>query len=86
MKKEDYSYTYYYGNTGNTARHDKSYSNSSTNLFSAVSLSGGYTRPLGRIADLRIEPYLKIPLAGMGWNHLPLLSAGVHIGLTKKLF
>jgi hypothetical protein len=86
MKKEDYTYTYYYGNTGTTAQHDKSYANSSTNLFSAVSLSAGYTRPLGRIADLRIEPYLKVPLSGMGWNRLPLLSAGVHIGLTKKLF
>jgi hypothetical protein len=86
MKKEDYTYTYYYGNTGTTAQHDKTYSNSSTNLFSAVSLSAGYTRPLGNIADLRIEPYLKVPLSGMGWNRLPLLSAGIHIGLTKKLF
>jgi hypothetical protein len=86
MKKEDYTYTYYYGNTGTTAQHDKTYSNSSTNLFSAVSLSAGYTRPLGKIADLRLEPYLKIPLSGMGWNRLPLLSAGIHIGLTKKLF
>lgn len=86
MKKEQYDYLYYYGSTGNYAWHNKSYSNSSTNLFSAIHISGGYTRHLGKIADLRIEPYLKIPVSKMGYGELPLLSSGIHIGLTKKLF
>lgn len=84
MKKEDYNYVYYYGNSGTYATHYKKYSNSSKYYFSVLQLSGGYTRSLGKISELRIEPYLKIPIAGMGVGKLPLLSAGLRIGLTKK--
>lgn len=86
MKKEDYEYLYYYGGSGTSATHYKSYKNSSRNLFSAVQLTGGYTHKVGKIGDLRIEPYLKIPIAEMGFGQLPLMSAGIHVGITRKLF
>jgi hypothetical protein len=86
MKKEDYGYEYYYAGSGTSATHYKSYTNAAANLFSAVHLSGGYTHSLGKIGDLRLEPYLKIPLSGMGSGKMPLSSAGLHIGLTRKLF
>ena len=54
--------------------------------FSIMHLSGGITRPLGKIGDLRIEPYFKIPLTGLGSGKLPLLSTGIHLGITRKLF
>lgn len=84
MKKEDYTY--------DITRYGISYSsdytyNESRNTFSAVlNLSGGYTHKLGKMGDLRIEPYIKLPLRKVGIGSLPLQSAGVYIGLTKNIF
>lgn len=83
MKEEKYVYQYYYGSAG-PVPHGKKYKNSSNNLFSNISVSGGYTHRLGNVADLRIEPYVKIPISGMGIAKLPLFSTGVHVGITKK--
>ena len=86
MKKEDYEYLYYYGGSGYSVKHYKTYKNSSRNFFSAVQLTGGYSRKIGGIGHLRIEPYLKIPIAEMGYGKLPLMSAGVRVGMTRELF
>jgi hypothetical protein len=86
MKKEDYAYEYYYGNSGTYATHRWIYDNSANNLFSVLNISAGYSRPLGRIADLRIEPYLRLPFRGLGYNSIKFSSAGVHVALVKDIF
>ncbi len=86
MKKEAYDYVYYYATPGTYATHHKVYKNSSTNLFSVITISAGYTHRLGNWCELRVEPYVKRPVAGVGFGKLPMLSTGIHIGLTKKLF
>jgi hypothetical protein len=83
MKEENYTYNYYYGTSG-PVPHQKEYKNSSTDLFSAMSISGGYIHRLGNFADVRIEPYLKLPMYGMGIGELPFLSTGLQVGITKK--
>lgn len=83
MKEENYTYNYYYGTAG-PVPHNKEYKNASTNLFSNISISGGYNHRLGNFADLRIEPYVKMPLAGMGIGKLPLFSTGLQVGFAKK--
>lgn len=86
MKKEDYDYLYYYGTTGTQAVHHKSYLHSSNNLFSVLQLTTGYRYQFTPSAALRIEPYLKIPLSGIGIGNMKLVSAGINIGFTKTLF
>lgn len=83
MKQEDYVYNYYYGSYGPVA-HEKRYDNGSTNLFSSISVSAGYTHQLGGVGDLRIEPYVKLPLSGIGTGKLPLFSTGIHVGVSRK--
>ena len=83
MTEENYTYDYYYGTVGPVS-HKKQYTNGSTNLFSNVSLSAGYIHPLGNFADLRIEPYFKVPMSGLGVGSLPLFSMGLQVGVTKK--
>lgn len=83
MKQEDYTYNYYYGTFG-PVPHQKKYKNSSTDLFSAMSISAGYIHRLGNFADVRIEPYLKLPVYGIGIGELPFLSTGLQIGVAKK--
>lgn len=86
MKTENYNYGYYYYNTGETHYYDHSYKSSSKTILSVVQLTGGYTKRLGKAGDLRIEPYLKIPLRGVGIGSMPFQSAGIHVGFTKEIF
>lgn len=86
MKKESYDYTYYYTATGQEVKRSRSYDSDSRHLFAAAQLSGGYTRRVGRSMDIRIEPYLKLPLRKVGYYELPLTSFGVHAGITRRLY
>jgi hypothetical protein len=86
MKEESYDYTYYYTATGQEVKRSRSYYSDSRHLFAAAQLSGGYSRRLGKAVELRIEPYLKLPLRKVGYYKLPLTSFGVHAGITRKLF
>jgi len=33
-----------------------------------------------------VEPYLRLPLAGIGTGKLPIMSAGINIGITRRLW
>jgi hypothetical protein len=84
MKQQNYKYEIYYYNTGTSHNYSKFYKNSSNYFFSNLAISGGYIHRLGNFADLRIEPYLKLPVSGIGIGSLPMFSAGLQIGITKK--
>jgi hypothetical protein len=86
MKEENYSYEYYPPPASGyqPSQHHKVFKNSSSHLFSNVSLSGGYERSLGNLVDLRVEPYLKLPISTVGIGSLPLFSMGLQVGITKK--
>jgi len=83
MQKEDYDYLYerygvkYYGN--------KYYKKSTQNWLATVNISGGYQQKIGQLGQLRIEPYIKIPVSGMGVGNLPITSAGVQAGLVLPI-
>ncbi|MFI5193254.1 MAG: outer membrane beta-barrel protein [Chitinophagales bacterium] len=80
MKKENYSYTVEYG--GSAWPHNAAYKNSGNNFLSILQISGGYEYNWGKIGRIRIEPYLKIPLTGVGIGQLAISSAGLHLGIT----
>ncbi len=80
MKKENYAYTAEYG--GSAWAHNASYKNSGNNFLSILQISGGYEYNWGKIGRIRIEPYLKIPLTGVGIGQLAISSAGLHLGIT----
>ncbi|MGZ3957997.1 MAG: hypothetical protein ACXVBT_08920 [Flavisolibacter sp.] len=86
MKKENYDYLYYYPQTGQSLYWNKSYTNASSHILSVAQFSAGYAHHLGKSTDIRIEPYLKFPLKGVGIGSLPLQSGGVHLVLTGKIF
>ena len=86
MTKQDYEYEYYYPMTGQSYNSYKSYNSASNHILSVAQFSGGYTHKLGKIGELRIEPYIKMPLKGVGIGSLYLRSAGIQIGVTRKMF
>ena len=80
MKKENYNMVL--GHPGYEHDSAYSYNNSSRDIFSVLQLSGGYERSIGTNTNIWIEPYLKIPLQGIGIGSMPISSAGFYIGIS----
>ena len=83
MKKESYEYHATY--SGNYYVGNKDYKNSTTNLFSVANISGGYQFIFKNNNSLRIEPYFKVPLSGLGIGKLPFSSTGISAAYTLPL-
>ncbi len=47
-------------------------------------LSAGYTKNLSQKTQLRLEPYVQIPIKGIGVGAMPVLSSGLHLIITRK--
>jgi hypothetical protein len=88
MSSEKYTYSYEYNNGGNSWSDDSSWhiKKPSQYPFSIINISGGFEQRLGKVGNLRIEPYLRIPLTGMGTGKLPIMSTGINIGITRQLW
>jgi hypothetical protein len=83
MKKEAYDYTVDY--YGVQHKYNKQYNNASRNWVSILNLSIGYEKKIGKAGSLRLEPYLKLPLKGVGIGDMPIGSKGVLIGFTRPI-
>ena len=83
MKKESYDYTAEF--SGNTYPGKRTYANAGNNIFSIIELSAGYERAISHSTMIRIEPYVKIPLAGVGIGSMPISSAGIYLGIIHLL-
>ena len=87
MQQEDYIYNYtdedkphvYYDNRkewhGSTGRYN----------FSQLNVSAGYERALSRRLSWQVEPFVKVPLKGVGYYKINLLSTGAFFSLRYKL-
>jgi hypothetical protein len=47
-------------------------------------LSFGYEKTIGNHSHVRIEPYLKIPLKGIGVGSMQVMNAGLQLAVTRK--
>jgi hypothetical protein len=47
----------------------------------AINLSAGYEQRTGKQNSIRIEPYIQIPIRGIGVGTMPVTSAGLRIGI-----
>ncbi len=81
MKKEDYYYYYTYSNMP-YAVHEKPYSyTGNKSLFSILNLSAGFERKISDRTSLIAEPYISLPLSGVGDGAVKLYSTGLQIGI-----
>lgn len=60
---------------------ERSYVNANQHLFAVLNLSAGYEYEAGPHWRLQAEPYVKVPLTGVGAGKVQLLSAGVYFGM-----
>ena len=84
MRSENYDYEYVQNNQPGGHNY-LSYKNETKNWFSVVNFSIGYTHKLGYIGNIRVEPYLKLPIKNIGVGNLPIMSTGLNIGFIKPL-
>jgi len=81
MTREDYDYTA----VSNGWDVNGSLTNypSSTHLFAVINFGAGYERNISNTLSMRIEPYFKVPVKGIGTGDLYMSSTGINIGVTK---
>ncbi|MCW3119541.1 MAG: hypothetical protein JWM28_3623 [Chitinophagaceae bacterium] len=86
MKKETYVYLSKDPATGTTDYYSRTWNNKNKHYFSVLDLSAGYERKFTKSISLIAEPYLKIPLSGIGNGKMKLSSAGLLLTLSVKPF
>jgi hypothetical protein len=85
MKKETYDYIYITP-SGQTYNYIHTETNQNKHYFSVLTLSGGYQYKLNNRLSFIAEPYLKIPLGGVGAGKVKLNSAGIMFTAAIKPF
>jgi hypothetical protein len=76
MKKESYDYLYVTP-AGLPYTYLKTIDNKNKHYFSVVTISGGYRYKLNKHISLNMEPYIKLPVAGVGAGKIKLNSSGI---------
>ena len=84
MKNETYNYSYTFA--GIVFPKSYSINNENQHNFSVVTLSGGYQYNLSPRVSFSAEPYVKVPLKGVGFGKVHLKGAGVMFNVTVKPF
>ncbi|HQW93603.1 MAG TPA: hypothetical protein PKY28_10910, partial [Ferruginibacter sp.] len=54
--------------------------------FSVLTLSGGYQHKFNGWLSLQAEPFVKLPLGGVGFGKVKLNSSGLLLTVTVKPF
>jgi hypothetical protein len=75
----NYSSTYAYGPSGYTVPNSNKY------FFGVLNLNATYERQLNSKVGISVEPYLKLPIANIGYSQVRLQSTGVAVGLKWNL-
>jgi hypothetical protein len=83
MDKEDYT-LHYISSSGTTYPYPFKSDSNSNYLFSIWNLSVGMERSLGRHFSIQAEPYLKVPLKGLGIGSMRMDSYGILFTLKYK--
>jgi hypothetical protein len=84
MKRE--TYTYYYKRYGTLLSREYTINDQNNHLLSILTLSAGYRYRLSNRVAFAAEPYLKLPLGGVGFGNLKLKSGGVLFSAIVKPF
>ncbi len=80
MKKESYE-MYYTRLNGQPGYATPVYTTGKTHALSSAMVGAGYTRRVGNHINLMAEPFVKLPLSGVGEGKIKLISGGINIGI-----
>ena len=60
------------------------YPKNTTNIPAVIFMSAGLQHNITNSLKINIEPYLKLPVTGIGVGKLPVTSAGIQIGISRN--
>jgi hypothetical protein len=83
MNKEYYNYAFI--KNGEEHYGSAPYYHTTKDWFSVLNLGAGYQLQTGSKTNLRIEPYFKTTLGGVGTGDLPISSIGLNVGITRRI-
>jgi hypothetical protein len=83
MKKEEYHYYYQYTN-GSPGYRSRSNTSTERHWLGIVNLSAGFEKNINKKFSVQAEPYLKIPIQGIGYGNMQLNSYGMYFSLKYK--
>ena len=81
MEKNNYNVTM----NGNPEKMVGLYEKSNVKTPATFNLSAGWEHQLTGKMHIRIEPYLKLPLQGIGVGKLPVTSTGIQVGIYRMI-
>lgn len=85
MKKEEYNYVSK-SPSGQTSYNNYTINNKNQHYLSSIRLSVGYERKVKNNISILAEPYLALPLTGVGYGKVKLYSTGILFSLKVKPF
>jgi len=71
---------------GNTEKLNGLYNTHRNYIASAVCIGGGYEWHAGKIINLRVEPYIQIPIRAIGMGSVRVVSTGIYLGFIIPSF
>ncbi len=80
IKKENYTYYFHNNNYGRFLQNTV-YSTKNNYWFSALNLSTGFETKISNSFSLQVEPYMKLPLTGIGFGKVNLSSYGINLSV-----
>jgi hypothetical protein len=83
MSKEYYNFDYIMNGWEGSA--SAPYYNTTQDWFSVFNLSAGYELKTGNKTNLRIEPYFKATLNGVGTGNISISSVGINAGIVRQI-
>lgn len=63
---------------------NSTYKTNRSYFASDVRISAGYQHTVGKKLNIRVEPFIQIPLKGIGVGNMPVTSAGLQLVLTRN--
>ncbi|MFC0517072.1 hypothetical protein ACFFGT_22880 [Mucilaginibacter angelicae] len=80
-------YTYNYADGTNSAAWPQTYTvpNSKGYLLSIININATYEHKINSKFGVSVQPYMKVPISGVGYSDIKLQSTGVAVGVTYNL-
>jgi len=80
-------YTYNYADGANTDAWPLTYTvpNSKGYLLSIININATYEHKINSKVGVSIQPYMKVPISGVGYSDIKLQSTGIAVGVTYNL-
>lgn len=83
MLRENYDYLYRFDNPLQWPE-EFSYENQNNHYLGILNMSVGYQKPISKKFILSVEPFLKMPLTGIGEGRVRLLSFGTNVAIKLR--